>query len=65
LIGGTVIVETVFTIPGLGRLLIRSVVSRDYPTVQGLALVFGVMVMIINLLADISYAIIDPRVVYE
>lgn len=65
LIGGAVVIETVFSIPGLGRLLVQSVLYRDYPTVQGLTLVFGVLVMAINLLADVSYAIIDPRVVYE
>jgi ABC-type dipeptide/oligopeptide/nickel transport system permease component len=65
LIGGTVIIEAVFSIPGLGLLLVRSVNYRDYPTIQGLTLVFGVLVMLVNLLADLSYAIIDPRVVYE
>jgi ABC-type dipeptide/oligopeptide/nickel transport system permease component len=65
LIGGSVVIETVFSIPGLGLLLVRSVNYRDYPTIQGLTLVFGVLVMLVNLLADLSYAIIDPRVVYE
>lgn len=65
LIGGAVVVETVFAIPGLGRLLIQSVLYRDYPTIQGLTLLFGILVMTVNLLADVSYAIIDPRVVYE
>jgi peptide/nickel transport system permease protein len=65
LIGGTVIIETVFAIPGLGLLLIRSVLYRDYPAIQGLTVVFGVLVMLVNLLADLSYAIIDPRVVLE
>jgi len=65
LIGGSVVIETVFSIPGLGLLLVRSVNYRDYPTIQGLTLVFGVLVMLVNLIADLSYAIIDPRVVYE
>ena len=65
LIGGTVIVETVFSIPGLGKLLIQSVLSRDYPTIQGLTLVFGALVMLVNLVADLSYAVIDPRVAYK
>jgi peptide/nickel transport system permease protein len=65
LIGGSVIIETVFSIPGLGLLLVRSVLYRDYPTIQALTLVFGVLVMLVNLLADLSYAIIDPRVVVE
>jgi ABC-type dipeptide/oligopeptide/nickel transport system permease component len=65
LIGGAVIVEMVFSIPGLGMLLIRSVLYRDYPTIQGLTLIFGILVMTVNLLADLSYAVIDPRVVYQ
>lgn len=65
LIGGTVIIETVFAIPGLGQLLIRSVLTRDYPTIQGLTLMFGILVMFVNLVADLSYAVIDPRVVYQ
>ncbi len=65
LIGSTVILEAVFSIPGLGLLLVRSVNYRDYPTIQGLTLVFAVIVMVVNLIADLSYAIIDPRVVYQ
>jgi len=65
LIGGTVVVESVFGIPGVGRLLIQSVLSRDYPTIQGLTLVFGLLVMSVNLLADLSYVVIDPRVIYK
>jgi peptide/nickel transport system permease protein len=62
LVGGSVIIETVFSIPGLGMLLIRSVLYRDYPTIIGLTIVFGIIVMAVNLLADLSYAVIDPRV---
>lgn len=65
LIGGTLVVESVFAIPGVGRLLIQSVQARDYPTIQGLTLVFGILVMGVNLLADLSYVVIDPRVVYK
>ena len=65
LIGGTVVVESVFAIPGVGRLLIQSVLARDYPTIQGLTLVFGLFVMFINMLADLSYVVVDPRVVYK
>jgi len=65
LIGGTVVVESVFSIPGVGRLLIQSVLARDYPTIQGLTLVFGLLVMSVNLIADLSYVLIDPRVVYK
>ena len=62
LVGGTVVIETVFSIPGLGQLLIQSVLYRDYPTIIGLVIVFGFLVMVVNLLADLSYAAIDPRV---
>ncbi len=62
LISGTVIVEVVFQLPGLGALLVQSVLSRDFPVIQGLVLVFGAMVIIVNILADVAYAVIDPRV---
>lgn len=62
LLSGAVIVETVFTIHGLGSQLVRSVSFRDYPTVQSLALVFAVIVMGVNLLADLAYMAIDRRV---
>ena len=62
LVGGSVVIETVFSIPGLGMLLIRSVLYRDYPTILGLTIIFGIIVMAVNLFADLSYAVIDPRV---
>jgi peptide/nickel transport system permease protein len=62
LVSGAVIVEYVFSLPGLGSLLIRSVGYRDYPLIQGLSLVFAAMVVAVNLLADLSYMVIDPRV---
>ncbi|MFN8224819.1 MAG: ABC transporter permease [Gaiellales bacterium] len=62
LISGTVVVENVFQIPGLGSLLVQSVLSRDYPVIQGLVFVFGLMVIAINLLADVTYSLLDPRV---
>ncbi|MBA2598338.1 MAG: ABC transporter permease [Chloroflexia bacterium] len=65
LIGGTTIVESIFAIPGLGQLLIRSIFDRDYPIIQGATLAFGVMVLFINLATDISYAILDPRLSYS
>lgn len=65
LIGGSVVVENVFSIPGIGRLLVQSVLGRDYPTIQGLTLVFGILVIVVNLVADLSYALIDPRVTYQ
>jgi peptide/nickel transport system permease protein len=56
-----VVTESVFGIPGLGRLLVESVLSRDYPTVQALILLFAFAYVIINLLTDIIYMLIDPR----
>lgn len=62
LVSGAVVVESVFALPGLGSLLIRSVGYRDYPLIQGLALVFAVIVVAVNLAADLCYGIIDRRV---
>lgn len=61
LVGGTVIVENVFSIPGLGSLLVNSVSTRDFPVVQALTLFFGVFVLIVNLLTDILHVSVDPR----
>ncbi len=65
LVGGTVIIENVFAIPGIGQLMINSVFQRDFPVVQGVALVFAVLVVLVNLLADLSYAVLDPRVRFD
>ena len=65
LIGGTVIIETVFTIAGLGSLIVSSIFARDYPVIQGVTLVFAVLVISINLVTDIFYSILDPRVSYD
>ncbi len=65
LVGGSVVVETVFSIPGMGNLAVTSVFARDYPMVQGITLIFGVAVIVINLLTDYTYALLDPRVTYE
>jgi peptide/nickel transport system permease protein len=62
LIGGTLIVEQVFAVPGIGSLMIGSILERDFPVVQGVALVFGVLVVMVNLLTDVAYAALDPRV---
>lgn len=61
LVGGTVIVENVFSLPGLGSLLVNSVSTRDYPVVQAVALLFAVFVLAVNLLTDIVHAALDPR----
>jgi peptide/nickel transport system permease protein len=65
LIGGTVIVETVFDIPGIGQLMINSIFQRDFPVVQGVTLVFAILVVLVNLLADMTYASLDPRVSFD
>lgn len=62
---GTVVVETVFAWPGIGRLAVNAALNTDFPLVTGLALVFGVIFLIASLLADISYGILDPRIRYE
>ena len=64
LLSGLVVTESVFGIPGLGRLLLNAIVSRDYPIIQGTILIISVVYVIINLLVDISYAFFDPRVRY-
>jgi len=65
LIGGTLIVEQVFAIPGIGSLMIQSIFQRDFPVVQAVTLVFGVMVVLVNLLTDVAYATLDPRVSFD
>jgi len=65
LISGAVVVETVFNIPGLGRLIISAVLRRDYPVIQGVVLCIAGLYMLINLAVDLSYLIVDPRVKYQ
>jgi peptide/nickel transport system permease protein len=62
LIGGTVVIETVFAIPGLGQLLVKSIIGRDYMVVQGVVLVFALATVAVNLLADLLTVALDPRV---
>jgi peptide/nickel transport system permease protein len=64
LIGGAVVIETVFNIPGVGRLIISAVLRRDYPVVQGVVLLIAVTYTVINLLVDLAYLVIDPRIRY-
>ncbi len=65
LVGGAAVVETIFSIPGIGQLVVSSIFNRDYPVIQGATLVFGLLVLLINLLTDIGYALLDPRVSYS
>lgn len=64
LIGGVVVTETVFAIPGLGQLTVDAVLSRDFPLIQGIILFFSVIYVFINLLVDLSYLVLDPRIRY-
>lgn len=63
-LGGAVVTETIFSVPGLGRLLVDGIAARDYPVVQGAVLLFAMNFVIINLLTDLAYGLIDPRVKY-
>jgi peptide/nickel transport system permease protein len=65
LIGGAVVTEIVFNIPGLGRLVVSAILRRDYPVVQGVILVTAVAYVLINLVVDLVYALIDPRIRYD
>jgi len=62
LIGGSVIFEMIFSIPGMGRLFFSSIIARDYPTIMGILTMVAVLTLIGNLIADISYALVDPRI---
>jgi peptide/nickel transport system permease protein len=64
LIGGAVVTESVFAIPGLGRLTIDAIVRRDYPLIQGLVVVFSFVYVLVNLAVDVIYTIVDPRIRY-
>jgi len=64
LIGGVVVTETVYAIPGLGSLTVDAVLNRDFPVIQGLVLLFSVSYVLINLLVDLSYLVLDPRILY-
>lgn len=65
LIAGAVLTETVFSWPGVGRLLVDSILARDYPVVQGAVLVISVSFILINLLVDLAYGLVDPRIRYD
>jgi len=65
LLGGAVLTETVFAWPGVGRLIVDSILARDYPVIQGTILVFGLLYILVNLVVDLVYAWVDPRIRYE
>jgi len=62
---GAMLTETVFTWPGLGRMMLDSLMRRDYPVLMGLLIVMSVGVVILNLLTDLLYAYLDPRIIYN
>ncbi len=64
LIGGAVVVETIFAVPGLGRLMLDSIFTRDFPVVQACALFITLAVLVTNLVTDIAYGYLDPRIRY-
>ena len=61
-LGGSVVIEQVFGLPGVGRLIVQAILSRDYPLVQGVMLIYGFAFVLINLMVDLTYRIADPRV---
>lgn len=65
LIGGSVVIEQVFALPGIGRLVVQSIMARDYPLVQGTMLLLGFSFVIVNVLVDLAYTVVDPRVRYD
>ena len=64
LIGGAVVTESVFAIPGLGRLTVDAILRRDYPVIQGVVLMFSLVYVLVNLLIDLTYTLVDPRIRY-
>jgi peptide/nickel transport system permease protein len=65
LIGGTVVIEQVFALPGIGQLMINSILQRDFPIVQGVTLVFGILVVLVYLTTDVVHSLLDPRVRFD
>ena len=65
LVGGAVIMENIFNLPGIGRLLVNALNDRDYPVISGINLFFATGVVLLNLLIDLIYPYLDPRVRYE
>lgn len=64
LVGGTVIIETIFGLPGMGRFLVDAIVQRDYPVVQGVNLLIAILIALANLAVDCLYGVLDPRIRY-
>jgi ABC-type dipeptide/oligopeptide/nickel transport system permease component len=64
-LGGAVLTETVFSLPGVGRLIVEGIFARDYPVVQGALLIVATTFVLVNLLTDVAYAYFDPRIHYN
>jgi peptide/nickel transport system permease protein len=64
ILGSTIFVENVFSYPGIGQYIVQATVSSDYPSILGITLIFAILIMIVNLTADILYAVVDPRIRY-
>jgi peptide/nickel transport system permease protein len=62
LIGGSVIIETIFAIPGMGQLMVQSIFARDYPVVMGNLVIVSTLTLVANLIADVAYGLVDPRI---
>ena len=65
LISGTVIIEVIFLVPGMGRLLITSITHRDFPMIQAVIVLIAVVVLVLNLVLDLTYAWLNPRIRYN
>ena len=65
LLAGAILTETVFSWPGIGKYVVKAVTMRDYPAVQGCVMFFALIFVIVNLIADILYVLIDPRIKYK
>jgi len=64
LLGGSVLIETIFALPGIGSLLVESIIARDLPVVQGITLIVGLLFILVNLVTDLLYSVLDPRIRY-
>lgn len=65
LLGGAIVTETIFGIPGIGRLILQAILQRDYPIIQGALLLIAMFNVLVNLIVDLAYVLIDPRIVYS
>ena len=65
LMAGTVVIETVFSRPGIGRLIVDGIINKDFPMVQGIVLIVAVSYVLVNLVVDLVYAMLDPRIRYN